>query len=205
MPDERLGALEERASSFGSIADQYERWRPGPSLVVAEWLIPADAERVVDLGAGTGKLSRLLVARVPDVVSVEPDPRMREVLRRTVPDATVLDGRGEQIPVEDRSVDAVVVSSAWHWMDVDATVAEVARVLRPGGGLGIVWSGVDWTTGWFAEASGTRSARTRAPSQAGCSAPWPTGRSPRATTSRSSRPARPSRPRSRPGSPGASR
>jgi SAM-dependent methyltransferase len=143
------GERPDRASSFGAIADDYDRWRPGPSPSVVEWLIPAAARRVVDIGAGTGALSRLLVGRAHDIVAVEPDARMRQVLARSVPEATVLEGQGERIPVDDASVDAVVVSSAWHWMDVDATVAEVARVLRPHGVLGVVWAGVDWRADWF--------------------------------------------------------
>ena len=140
---------QDKASSFGTIAEDYDRWRPGPKPAVAAWLLPENAQRVVDLGAGTGALSRLLVGRVPDLVAVEPDARMREVLARNVPDATVLEGRGEQLPLPSASVDAVLVSSAWHWMDADATVAEVARVLRPGGVLGVAWAGVDWDGDWF--------------------------------------------------------
>jgi SAM-dependent methyltransferase len=152
--NEQREAPPERASSFGSIADDYDRWRPGPSPAVVEWLLPVETRRVVDLGAGTGALSRLLVGRAPDIVAVEPDARMRHVLARNVPDATVLEGRGERIPVEDASADAVVVSSAWHWMDVDATAAEVARVLRPHGVLGVVWSGVDWHSDWSTQLRG---------------------------------------------------
>jgi SAM-dependent methyltransferase len=79
---------------------------------------------------------------------------MREVLLRQVPGTTVLEGRGEQLPVDDASVDAILISSAWHWMDGDATVAEAARALRPGGALGVVWSGPDWTGGWVHELRG---------------------------------------------------
>lgn len=142
---------QDKASSFGTIAEDYDRWRPRPKPAVAEWLLPEDAQRVVDLGAGTGALSRLLVGRVPDLVAVEPDVRMRRVLARNVPQATVLEGRGEELPLPDASVDAVLVSSAWHWMDVDATVAEVARVLRPGGVLGVAWAGVNWDSDWFTQ------------------------------------------------------
>jgi SAM-dependent methyltransferase len=155
VTDERRAASRDRASAFGSVADDYDRWRPGPSPAVVDWLLPAEPRRVVDIGAGTGALSRLLVGRVRDLVAVEPDARMREVLARNVPEATVLEGQGERIPVEDVSADAVVVSSAWHWMDVDATIAEVARVLRPRGVLGVVWSGVDWRGDWFTQLRGT--------------------------------------------------
>jgi len=145
---------EARARSFGTVAEDYERWRPGPSPSVVDWLLPARARRVVDLGAGTGALSRLLVERVDEVVSVEPDPRMRQVLVRRVPGATVLDGRGEQLPIDDASADAILVSSAWHWMDVEPTLTEAARALRPGGVLGVVWSGPDWAGGGVDELRG---------------------------------------------------
>jgi len=140
----------ERATSFGAIAEDYDRWRTGPSPAVADWLLPAGARRVVDLGAGTGALTRTLVGRVPEVVAVEPDPRMRGVLERNVGPATVVEGRGERIPLDDASVDAVLVSSAWHWMDVEPTLREIARVLRPGGTLGVVWAGIDSGGDWFA-------------------------------------------------------
>ena len=162
--DDRPVGGPDRASSFGAIADDYDRWRPGPSPAVVEWLLPASAGRVVDLGAGTGALSRLLVGRVHDLVSVEPDARMRAVLTRNVPDATVREGRGEHLPVEDGSADAVLVSSAWHWMDVDATAAEVARVLRPQGVLGVLWAGVDWRADWF---TAMRETVRRAPAERG--------------------------------------
>jgi SAM-dependent methyltransferase len=140
--------MEERARSFGTVAEDYDRWRPGPSPAVVDWLLPATARRVVDLGAETGALSRLLVERADEVVSLDPDPRMREVLARQVPGATVLEGRGERLPVDDASVDAILVSSAWHWMDVEPTLLEAARALRDGGVLGVVWSGPDWAGRW---------------------------------------------------------
>ena len=135
---------QERASSFGAVAEDYDRYRLGPVAAVADWLLQGIDGRVVDLGAGTGAMSRLLVDRVRQLVSVEPDPRMRAVLAANVPGATVLPGRGEHIPVDDGSTDAVVVSSAWHWMDPGPTSVEIARVLHPGGVLGVVWSGLDW-------------------------------------------------------------
>ena len=90
---------------------------------------------VVDLGAGTGALSRLLVGRADEVVAVEPDDRMRAVLAEAVPGARALAGRGEAIPLPDASVDAVMASSSWHWMDTVPTLLEVGRVLVPGGTL----------------------------------------------------------------------
>jgi SAM-dependent methyltransferase len=111
--------------------------------MAVEWILPARVATVVDLGAGTGALSRLLLDRAEDVVAVEPDDRMRAVLAEEVPGARAVTGRGESMPIPDGSVDAVVASSSWHWMDPVPTLREVARVLVPGGTLGVLWSGPD--------------------------------------------------------------
>ncbi len=132
-----------RAASFGGIASHYERFRPGPPLAAIEWILPAGARTVVDLGAGTGGMTRLLVDLVPDVVAVEPDDRMRAVLTEAMPSVRAVAGRGESIPLPDASADAVIASSSWHWMDLIPTLNEVARVLVPGGVLGVLWSGPD--------------------------------------------------------------
>jgi SAM-dependent methyltransferase len=105
--------------------------------------VPTGAKRVVDLGAGTGGLSRLLLGRVDQVIAVEPDDRMRAVLVEELPAVDARAGRGDAMPVEDGSVDAVIASSSWHWMDVVPTLHEMARILVPGGTLGAVWSGPD--------------------------------------------------------------
>jgi len=138
-----------RATSFGAIAEDYDRFRPGPATEVIDWLLPADARTVVDLGAGTGALTRLLVPRVPQVLSVEPDDRMRQVLIDNNPGAVALSGRGDAMPLDDAIADAVLVSSAWHWMDVEPTLGEIARVLRLGGTLGVVWAGPNRRVPWF--------------------------------------------------------
>jgi SAM-dependent methyltransferase len=132
-----------RAGSFGGVAALYERYRPGPSPAAVEWMLPADVGTVVDLGAGTGALSRLLLDRARDVIAVEPDDRMRSILTEQLPGVRALNGRGESMPLPDRSVDAVVASSSWHWMDPVATLHEVGRILVPSGTLGAVWSGPD--------------------------------------------------------------
>lgn len=149
MADQAGTWRSERSRSFGEVATDYDRFRPGPDPAVLDWLLPDDARLVVDLGAGTGALTRLLVDRVPDVVAVEPDERMRAVLAVRVPHARVLAGSGESIPLEDGVADAVLASSSWHWMEPERAVPEVARVLRGGGRLGVLWAGPDWTTGWF--------------------------------------------------------
>jgi len=132
-----------RAGSFGAVASHYERFRPGPPLAAVDWIVPAHVGRVVDLGAGTGALTRLLVAKADEVVAVEPDDRMRSVLAEEVPGVRAVDGRGESMPLPDHCADAVLASSSWHWMDVVPTLREVGRVLVPGGTLGVLWSGPD--------------------------------------------------------------
>jgi SAM-dependent methyltransferase len=107
------------------------------------WFVPEPVDCVVDLGAGTGALTRLLTARARDVVAVEPDDRMRAVLAAEVEGARALAGRGEAIPVPDDSAQGVFASSSWHWMDPVPTLGEIARVLTPGGRFGAVWTGPD--------------------------------------------------------------
>jgi SAM-dependent methyltransferase len=141
---------ESDATSFGSVAQDYDRVRPGPAPAALDWLVPAGCQVAVDLAAGTGLFTRALAARVPRVVAVEPDRRMREVLGRRTPGLEVLAGQGESMPLPDASADAVFVSTAWHWLDPVRAVPEIARVLRPGGRLGIIWTSrnrdEDWVT-----------------------------------------------------------
>jgi SAM-dependent methyltransferase len=141
-----------RASSFGAAASIYERYRPGPPVEAVEWVLPERVGTVVDLGAGTGALTRLLVGRAEEVVAVEPDDRMRAVLAEAVPGARAVAGRGEAIPLPDASVDAVLASSSWHWMDTVPTLVEIARVLVPGGTVSAMWSGPDPESGLVAQA-----------------------------------------------------
>jgi SAM-dependent methyltransferase len=143
----------ERARSFGAIAADYDRLRPGPPDEAVDWLLPAGAQVAVDLGAGTGLLTRALARKVPRVVAVEPDDRMRAVLRARSPGIDALAGRGEAIPLPDASADGVFISSAWHWMDPERTLAEVTRVLRDGGRFGLIWTSRDTETGWLREIS----------------------------------------------------
>jgi SAM-dependent methyltransferase len=132
-----------RSQTFGEIAGHYERFRPGPPEALVEWMLPGHVGTVVDLGAGTGALTRMLIAKADEVVAVEPDARMREELTRLVPQARSLEGKGESIPLPDHVAAAVLASSSWHWMDPVPTLHEVARVLQPGGRLGAIWSGPD--------------------------------------------------------------
>jgi SAM-dependent methyltransferase len=116
-----------------------------------DWLVPAGCEVAVDLAAGTGLFTRALLGRAARVIAVEPDPRMREVLARRSPEVDVRAGYGEAMPLPDGAADAVFVSTAWHWFDLRLAVPEIARVLRPGGRLGVIWTSRDRTDDWVAE------------------------------------------------------
>jgi SAM-dependent methyltransferase len=143
-----------RASSFGSRAAEYAEHRPGYPREAIEWGLSGATgtpRRVLDLGAGTGKLSLGLAELGLDVTAVEPDPEMRDELARVVPSATSLAGRAEAIPVPDAAVDAVFAGQAFHWFDVPAAMTEIARVLRPGGVLVPMWNYEDESVPWVAE------------------------------------------------------
>ena len=105
----------------------------------------------MDLAAGTGLFTRALLGGVPEITAVEPDGRMRAVLAERTEGVRVLDGRGEAIPLPDASADAVFVSTAWHWFDPALAVPEIARVLRDGGRLGVIWTSRDRAEDWVAE------------------------------------------------------
>ncbi|MFM8600284.1 MAG: class I SAM-dependent methyltransferase [Mycobacterium sp.] len=140
-----------RSLSFGSQAAAYERGRPSYPPEAVDWLLPADARDVLDLGAGTGKLTTRLVERGLTVTAVDPIAEMLEVLRSALPETPALLGSAEQIPLPDNTVDAVLVAQAWHWFDPQRAAAEVARVLRPGGRLGLLWNVRDERLGWVRE------------------------------------------------------
>jgi SAM-dependent methyltransferase len=135
--------------SFGTIAGDYDRVRPGPPPAAVDWLLPARRSVIVDLAAGTGLLSRALTGKAGHVIAVEPDDRMRGVLAARSPGVEVLAGRGEAIPLPDASADAVLVQSAWHWMDPERAVPEIARVLSDAGRFGVIWTHRDPTTSWL--------------------------------------------------------
>ncbi|MGZ4511479.1 MAG: class I SAM-dependent methyltransferase [Mycobacterium sp.] len=141
----------DRSLSFGSVAAAYERGRPSYPPEAIDWLLPRGARQVLDLGAGTGKLTTRLVERGLDVVAVDPVPDMLEVLRTSLPETRALLGTAEGIPLPDNSVDVVLVAQAWHWVDPERAIPEVARVLRPGGRLGLVWNTRDERLGWVRE------------------------------------------------------
>lgn len=146
-------SLHPLAARFGDVADEYERGRPDYPLEVAERVldelsVPAGA-RVLDLGAGTGKLTRALLAAGLDVVAVEPQDPMREILAASIGEDRVRPGTAEAIPLEDSSVSAVTAADAFHWFDQARALDEIRRVLRPDGGLAVLstvadYSGASW-------------------------------------------------------------
>ncbi len=150
---------EEGATSFGRVADSYDKVRPGPAPDAVDWLLPDDCLVAVDLAAGTGLFTRAMQGRVPQVVAVEPDGRMRDVLAQRSTGIRVLAGTAEEIPLPDSCADAVVVSTAWHWFDPERAVPEIARVLKDGGRLAVVWTSRDRNQDWVAELDVLRDAR----------------------------------------------
>jgi ubiquinone/menaquinone biosynthesis C-methylase UbiE len=129
---------------FGSGADDYDRYRPGWPDEAIERALAAlgigPESTVVDLAAGTGKLTRALVGRTGRTVAVEPSADMLRRLREVVPDADAVDGTADAMPFADASVDGVFVAEAFHWFATSPAAAEIARVLRPGGGVALLWN-----------------------------------------------------------------
>lgn len=142
------------ASAGFAVGERYERARPGYPMDAVAALCGAcgiePGRRVLDLAAGTGKLTRELVARGADVIAVEPVPGMREQLASSVPDIEVVDGIAERLPVDDASVDVVTVGQGFHWFDGPAALREIHRVLVPGGAVGLIWNVMDGGIAWVA-------------------------------------------------------
>jgi SAM-dependent methyltransferase len=132
------------ARAFDTAAELYDRVRPGYPPPALDWftrvLELGPGRTVVDLAAGTGKLTVALLGTGARVMAVEPSEGMRAVLRKAAPAAEALPGTAEHIPLEDASADAVLVAQAFHWFDHEVAIPEIHRVLRPGGGLGLVWN-----------------------------------------------------------------
>jgi ubiquinone/menaquinone biosynthesis C-methylase UbiE len=143
------------AQGFSAGADAYDRGRPSYPAAAVDHVVTAlgigSGRRVLDLGAGTGKFTELLVPTGAALVAVEPVAEMRAKLAAARPDMEVLDGTGEALPLGDASVDAVTVAQAFHWFDPAAALAEIARVLRPEGGLALLWNARDESVPWVAE------------------------------------------------------
>lgn len=153
------------AEQFAGVAGAYERGRPeyAPAVIgalAAELGLSAGGE-VLDLGAGTGKLTRALLAAGLNVTAVEPHEVLRELLVANLAAAHVLEGTAEAIPLGEGSVDAVTVADAFHWFDHTAALAEIRRVLRPGGGLAVIAMVPDWRGASWAHELGSLLQRTR--------------------------------------------
>jgi SAM-dependent methyltransferase len=140
--------LRTHALSFSAVAEAYDRARPSYPPDAAAWLVGSTRATVVELGAGTGKLTELLVAAGHAVVATDPLPEMLGHLRRRVPGARAAVASAEQIPVASRSVDVVVCAQSFHWFDHARALPEIARVLRPGGVLALVWNARDEAIPW---------------------------------------------------------
>lgn len=147
------GRTHEQANSFGRAAGEYERSRPTYPPEIARWLVPPTATTVVDVGAGTGKFTRALVDLGVDVIAVEPDPVMLATLSRALPGVRAVEGTAESMPLPDAAADVVTLAQAWHWVDPERALPEVARVLRPGGTLGLTWNIRDEREPWVAALS----------------------------------------------------
>jgi GrpB-like predicted nucleotidyltransferase (UPF0157 family)/SAM-dependent methyltransferase len=166
------GIHDAAATGFGGVAATYEDVRPGyPEAAVAHLtggLELREGARVVDVGAGTGKLTRLLVPTGAEVIGVEPVPAMREILRSVVPSATVLDGTAEEMPIASGMADAVIAGQAFHWFDPWMALSEAHRVLVDDGGLGLVWNlrdgSVPWVARWTAIVDASSDPAPREPS-----------------------------------------
>jgi len=164
------------ARSFGAQARAYDRFRPRYPAAALDYVLGTAADgsvpddsaadgtvpdgtvpdstarrRILDLGAGTGLLTRDLLGRAAEVLAVEPDDGMRAVLAEAVPEAVALAGSAERIPLPDASVDAVLVGQAFHWFARPAADRELARVLRPGGVVGLLWNFTDRSAPWVSE------------------------------------------------------
>ena len=150
-----MASREEMAMSFGAEAGAYEAGRPGYPTAAVEWMLQpvrheGRALRVADVGAGTGKLTRVAVELGAEVVAIDPDPAMLAELREHVHGVPTFVGSAERMPLPDASVDALLLGQAWHWVDTAAASEEAARVLRSGGVLGLVWNIRDESVPWVA-------------------------------------------------------
>ena len=148
MGPEDNAEMRSHALSFAGVAEAYDRARPSYPPDAAEWLVGKQHATVVELGAGTGKLTELLVAAGHDVIATDPLPEMLGRLRNRVPGTKVAVAGAEHIPVASRSADVVVCAQSFHWFDHSVALPEIARVLRPGGVLALVWNSRDEGIPW---------------------------------------------------------
>jgi len=143
------------AKGFNTSSDAYERGRPEYPQDAVDFLISAlnlnKASSVIDLGAGTGKLTKMLGKSGAKIVAVEPVEGMRKKFSSVLPEVEILDGTAEKIPLKDESVDAVVVAQAFHWFNGEAALPEIHRILKPTGKIGLIWNARDESTPWVAQ------------------------------------------------------
>jgi SAM-dependent methyltransferase len=151
-------------AGFDKAADAYERGRPGYPPEAIEFLVKefeiGPGTRIVDLGAGTGKFTRAMASTGATVVALEPTRAMRALHHRLDPTTRLMAGNAERLPLRSGSADVVVAAQAFHWFATSGTVNEIARVLRPGGGLGLVWNTRDETVPWTARLGALINARS---------------------------------------------
>ena len=140
--------MRDHALSFAAVAEAYDRARPSYPPDAAAWLVGTSRATVVELGAGTGKLTELLVDAGHDVLATDPLPQMLRRLRARVPGARAAVATAEHIPVASQSADVVVCAQSFHWFDHAVALPEIARVLRPGGVLALVWNARDEGIPW---------------------------------------------------------
>ncbi|KQR45385.1 hypothetical protein ASF87_14175 [Microbacterium sp. Leaf161] len=136
------------AKSFTLTGADYDRYRPGFPPAAADVVMPHSVRTALDLGAGTGKFTELLGGRAERVIAVEPSEPMLEILRSKLPGVEAHLGSAERIPMGSEVADVVTVAQAFHWFDEEAACAEIARVLTPGGTLGLIWNRFDPTCAW---------------------------------------------------------
>jgi SAM-dependent methyltransferase len=136
------------ARSFGGVVDAYDRARPTYPVEAAEWMVGRDAATVLELGAGTGKLTAQLVSLGHDVLATDPDQEMLDRLSRNLPEVRTLQASAEDLPLGADAFDVVVAAQAFHWFDLDLALPEIARVLKPGGHLALVWNTRDESIPW---------------------------------------------------------
>lgn len=136
------------ARSFGGVVDSYDRGRPSYPREAAAWLAGDQPLSVLELGAGTGKLTEQLVALGHDVHATDPDAAMLARLQERLPEVRTSQSAAEEIPAGDRSYDVVVSAQAFHWFDLDRALPEIARVLNAGGHLSLVWNQRDERVPW---------------------------------------------------------
>jgi ubiquinone/menaquinone biosynthesis C-methylase UbiE len=142
------GSEPDWAHSFGGVAEAYDRGRPTYPSDAVRWMLGSQPRTVLELGAGTGKLTEALVAQGHDVHATDPDAEMLKILEANLPDVRTSVAGAEEIPVGDATVDAVVAAQAFHWFDLDRALPEIARVLRPDGLIGLVWNQRNETIPW---------------------------------------------------------